>query len=287
MSRRRIGLVTCMELPEPDPEAAPLIDAVRAKGVDAAWIAWDDPAVDWRAFDVCIVRSTWNYHRMPDLFLQWIDRASQQVPIWNPPAALIWNAHKRYLAELSRMGLPVVPTVLLSRGADASLAEAAREQGWKTIVVKPAVSAASRETILVNEQTWSEGEQHLARLLAAEDVLVQEYQVSVEGTGERSLVFIDGELTHAVRKSSRFGGQHEAVRGPMPIAEDEVRVARRILEAAQERSGVSRLLYARVDLTRNEEGAPILMELELIEPSLFTHLSEPALRRLAEKIAAA
>jgi hypothetical protein len=285
-TRKRIALATCLQLPEPDPEAEPLRQALVDLGHEPVWAAWDDEQVAWGEFDVCVLRSTWDYTLRPEEFLEWVDRVGAQVPLHNPPAVVRWNAHKRYLVQLAEQGFDVVPTELVERGERRALAGILASRGWEVVVIKPAISAGSRETMRCDSSDRAAGEAHLARLLATEDVLVQEYQTSVEGPGERSLTWIQGELTHASRKSPRFGDDHEEVTGPIPIADDERQVALRLLEATQ---GLldQPLLYGRVDLARGADGRPQLMELELIEPSLFTHLAPHALERLARAIAVA
>src|SRR5690348_18295226 len=105
-----------MTLPEPDPDAAPLDAALAAAGVDARWMAWDDPAADWDAPVPTILRSTWNYALSVDAFLAWVDRAAASAPLWNPPDVVRANVDKHYLADLARGGVPVVPTTFVARG---------------------------------------------------------------------------------------------------------------------------------------------------------------------------
>src|SRR6185437_7276254 len=135
---------------------------------------------------------------------------------WNPVDVLVANTNKRYLEELLGRGVPVVPTVFLGPG------DPLRWEGlpWRRVVVKPAVGAGSLGVRLFDAGD-PEAAVHASALGARGDVLVQPYLASVNDHGERSLVWIDGELTHAVRKSPRFAGQSEAVTGPFPIADDE------------------------------------------------------------------
>jgi hypothetical protein len=272
-----VAIVTCARMPEPDEDEGPLMDALRAAGVDAALVAWDDPGVDWSGFDAAVLRSPWNYHRAPEAFLAWVET---QRRLWNPPAIVRWNAHKRYLLDLERAGVEVTPTVLLAKGAETSLADVLRARGWSDVVVKPAISGGSFATLRVTHANAAEGEAHLRRLVAAEDTLVQAYLASVEGHGERAIVWIAGELTHAVRKSPRFLDGHEAV-DLVPIEPDERAFAERVLAPY-----VDSILYGRVDMARGPDGRPCLMELELIEPSLFVRRHPPALARLVRAIAA-
>lgn len=270
----RVGLVTCRDLPEPDPDEPLLVAALAARGVDARVVAWDDPAVDWAAFDACVLRSTWNYHRRPAAFLAWLDRVERSTRLWNPPDVVRWNAHKGYLLQVAAAGLPVVPTVLLRAGARDRLADVLEREGWTDVVVKPAISAGSYATIRVRPGDLARGEAHLATLLAAEDALVQPHLASVAREGECSLVVIDGALVHAVRKHQRLAGGHERVDTDVAgflrrAGSDPDELCARLL--ARFAPGA---LYARVDVARDDDGRLRLMELEVIEPSLFFGLGE-------------
>jgi glutathione synthase/RimK-type ligase-like ATP-grasp enzyme len=269
-----VALASCMTLPEPDADLAPLLSAVRAAGLTAEVLAWDDPGADFASARLTLLRSTWNYSERPAEFLAWIDRVAASTALWNGPETVRWNAHKSYLLDLDARGVPVVPTHLIRRGATTTLAEVTRERGWSDVVVKPAVSGGSRATVRVTAAARERGEAHLRSLAAREDVLVQPYLASVEGHGERAIVWIDGEPTHAVRKSPRFLGDAESVSSAVPIEEDEAALARRAVAAAP-----GPLLYARVDVARDAAGAPRVMELELIEPSLFFLQMPSALER--------
>lgn len=275
----RIALATCVRIPEPDPDQDLLIQALASRGLQPFLAAWDDPSLDLSAARMCVLRSTWNYYRALDAFLAWVERTAAQTTLWNPAPVVRWNAHKRYLADLAARGVPVVPTRFLTSGAE--LPAAVRDLGAETLVIKPAVSAASFETIKIAADDLATGARHVDAVAARCEVMVQPYVGSVEGWGERSLMWIDGALTHAIRKSPRFGGEHESVSEALPIADDERALAERALATVSEP-----LLYARIDMARDEGGAPMIMELELIEPSLFLLQSPPALARLADAIAA-
>ncbi len=187
-----------------------------------------------------------------------------------------------FLLTLLDIALAVVVAVevmRLRRGDATPLRDVMRVHGAARVVVKPAVSGGSRETMRVDASTLDAGEAHLRGLVAREDVLVQPYLDSVEGHGERALVWIDGELTHAVRKSPRFIGDEESVSAAVAIAGDEAAVARAALAVAP-----TPLLYARIDVARDEHGAPRVMELELIEPSLFFAQGPAALARLVAAV---
>jgi glutathione synthase/RimK-type ligase-like ATP-grasp enzyme len=269
-----VALASCVALPEPDADLSPLVGALRAAGLTTEVLAWDDPDADFGAARLTVLRSTWNYSEQPARFLGWVDRVAERSTLWNPPEVIRWNAHKSYLLDLEARGVPVVPTQLLRRGAITTLADVTRERGWSDVVVKPAVSGGSRATVRVTGEALERGEAHLRALVAREDVLVQPYLASVEGHGERAVVWIDGEPTHAVRKAPRFLGDAESVSAAVAIEADEADLARRAVAAAP-----GPQLYARVDMARDAGGSPRVMELELIEPSLFFLQSPAALER--------
>lgn len=262
----KLRVATCMTLPEVDVDEAPLMGALMAAGIDAKLVAWDDPHADWDAPIPTIIRSTWNYAVHLDRFLAWVDRVARAAPLFNPPAIVHANVRKRYLLELAQRGVPVIRTILLSR-CDQIPAMAGR------FVVKPEVGAGSRDTKLFDELD-DDARAHVAHITETGHALLQPYMRSVEEYGERSVIFIDGELTHEIRKSPRFSGDSESVTGPFPIADDERAVAEAALAPYRDQ-----ILYGRVDLARDESGQPMVMELELVEPSLFFGKHHPALQR--------
>jgi glutathione synthase/RimK-type ligase-like ATP-grasp enzyme len=262
----KLRVATCMTLPEPDGDAAPLAAALAARGFDAELLAWDDPAVDWDAAVPTIIRSTWNYSRHLDAFLAWIDRAAAAAPLVNPREIVRANVHKRYLLELHARGVPIVPTTLVERGGALAALD-------YRCVIKPEVGGGS-----YNARAFAAGDPaalvHLAALTRTGAALVQPYVTSVHDYGERSLIWIDGELSHAIRKTPRFAGDSERIDGPFPIADAERDIALAALAPYADR-----ILYGRVDVAPDEHGRPMVMELELVEPSLFFARHPPSVER--------
>ena len=269
-----LRIATCRPLPEPDHDEDLLLDALAAAGVSARMAAWHDDAEAWDAPIATVIRSTWDYIHDVDGFVAWTRRAAAAAPLWNPPEAIRVNVHKRYLLDLAAAGIPVVPTVLVTGGDERDLTAICRDRGWHDVVVKPAVGASSFGARRCGP-TDADAHAHLDGLLARTDALVQPYLSSVDGSGERALVWIDGQFTHAVRKTPRFSGGDEHVSDAVDIASDERALGERVLAHV-----AGDLLYARVDVARDAQGEPIVMELELIEPSLFLLQHPPALDRL-------
>jgi hypothetical protein len=273
-----------------DPDDRPLAAALRGRGLRTAVAAWDDPGFAWDRARLVLLRNPWDYFHRPAAFLDWAGRVAAATRLWNPLPAVRWNLHKGYLAELAERGAPVVPTVVLPRTGPpgdgpggALLHDLLADRGWERAVVKPAISADSWETKVVPLDEAARGQRELDRLRSERDVLVQPFLPSVETTGERCLVFLDGVFSHAVRKNSltrggRWAGEPEG--RPVEATADELEAARTVLAAA----GFADLLYARVDLVRDGDGRPLLLELELIEPTLFLADHPAGLARLLDAL---
>ena len=269
----RIALVTCKRLREPDHDARPMRRAFRALGVEPVFAAWDDPSMDWGAFDLAVIRSTWNYiHHLP-AFLAWAKGAARSTRLMNPYSFIRWNSDKRYLARLAREGVRVVPTVYVSKGRGGNI-----PRGWDDVVIKPRVGSGSFLTRRFGDRKKAEA--FLRKAAASRDMMIQPYVRSVETRGERSFVWIGGAITHVIRKSPRLHGHAESVTANHRIESDERRFALKVL-APYRRA----LLYARVDAARDDRGRLMLMELELIEPSLFLRENPAACRRFARACA--
>lgn len=275
----RIAIATCLRLPEPDPDQELLVEALAARGIQAELVPWDGPARDWAAFDLCLLRSTWNYPERPDDFRAWLATVEGATRVLNPAPRVRWNLHKGYLLELEAAGTPIVPTVLVGRAPAAELAPLLARTGWDAVVIKPAVSAASFRTRRFTGGERDAAARFLAESARARDTLVQPYLDAFAETGERALIWIDGEFTHAIEKRPRFAGEDERVSSALPLEPAEAEFAERLLAPlAQE------LLYARVDLVRGPSCELLLSELELVEPSLFLLQEPAALQRLVEGV---
>lgn len=238
---------------------------------------WDDPAVDWGAFDLVVLRSPWDYTDRRDAFVAWVESLGDRV--LNPAEVVRWNTDKRYLADLDAAGLPVVPTTFLEPGAVVVLPDG-------PCVVKPAISAGSRDTERHDDPRAASA--HAQQLLGdGRIVMVQPYVADVDHAGETALLYFDGAYDHAIRKGPLLLAGPAAVDGlfaPEDIRPRDPRPAEReladaVVAEAQRRFG--RLLYARVDLVGDE---PAVLELELTEPSLFFGHSDGAAARFAAAI---
>ena len=263
-----------------------LVERLVARGVSVARPCWDDPDVDWSAFDLAVVRTTWDYAERREEFLAWAQRAGELVPLHNPPDVLRWNTHKGYLLELEERGAPVVPTAWLGQGDRVEVGDVLAARGWSRAVVKPAVGVGGRGLVRVEASDPGASADAVAALVADGDTLVQPFLEGVEAQGETSVVVVDGEVTHAVRKRPQAGEYRvQAERGahhePVELDADTAALARWVVEA----TGLD-LLFARVDLLPDELGAWQLVELEATEPDLYLPMAPAAADALAEAILA-
>jgi glutathione synthase/RimK-type ligase-like ATP-grasp enzyme len=271
-----IALVTARAARALDEDLAPLTAALAAAGARGEITDWDDSEVDWARFDAVVLRSAWDYHERLPQFLAWVERVAGVTMLLNPLDVVRWTLDKHYLGELARAGAPVVPTRYLEPGEEpgAALMQFLAADPCREVVVKPAVGAGSRDARRHARGAREEILDHIRPLLSAgRSVMLQPYLERVDSDGETALMYIDGRFSHAIRKGALlpsgapstaqlFASETIAPRSP---GADELAAGERILAAVP----YPTLLYARVDLLRDREGAPRLLELELAEPSLF------------------
>lgn len=279
-----IALATSAALPGLASDDRLLLRALRARGLVAEPVVWEDRLFDWTATSLCVIRSAWDYaYRRPE-FLSWARDVAEAVPLWNPVPVVVWNTHKQYLVDLAAREVPTVPTRVLAAGSERSLADVLAETGWTEVILKAAVAQTGRYLMRVDEAARDAGQRHLDRLLRVEDMLVQPFQPGVTETGETSLIFLDGTFSHAVCKRPAGGDfrVHDDFEGTVERVTpsgDQLDVAHEALAAVDQG-----LLYARVDLVQGSDG-PVVMELELVEPDLFLRTANGAPERFADAVA--
>lgn len=262
-----------------DPGIGELTSRLQQRGIGTHVTAWDQD-VDWESFSLVLNRGPWDYFkRLPD-FLSFIKRAGDSTSVENSPETIIWNSNKRYLGDLARRNVPIVPTHFLYKAHRGRIGELMRSIDQEDIVIKPA-TATGAEGALRTKAGDEEAFAHINQLLLAGDVLVQPLISSVLQEGEYSLIFFDGEYSHAVRKVASDGDfkvKESSVEG-WTATEHQLHVARQALAVAPRIP-----LYARVDLLMTD-GQPVVTELELIEPDLFLGHSDNGMDRFTDAIA--
>jgi len=306
-SLARVALITAAPARDLDEDLPPLEQALHSlPGVQVSIVNWDDPDADWSQFDVALLRSAWDYSERLDEFLSWATRASALTRLLNPLPVVRWNTDKHYLRDLARVGITTVPSEFMEPGEDAagaldffiamhcSTGADPSAAGGKEpeFVVKPAIGAGSRDAQRYGCSERDAALAHAVRLLdARRSVLLQPYLDRVDVHGETALIYFAGRFSHAIRKGpllrrgegptrALFAEEQITARKP---SDDELRVATRTLGAIP---FAKPLLYARVDLIHDAVGAPLVLELELTEPSLFFAHAAGSAARFAEEIRA-
>lgn len=299
----RLALATCAELPDLAPDDQPLRDALAARGVATDVVVWDDPTVDWSAYPHVLIRSTWDYTDRPTQFADWTRRVERTSTLLNPGDVVAWNIDKAYLRDLEQRGVPIVPTIWLDpeRNLDARAIHT-RFPAFGDFVIKPTVSAGSRDTGRYDAgvtPSRSLAITHAKNLLAVgRRVMLQRYLTRVDTAGETALVYVDGELSHTVRKGASLAGPYRAGEKEGVMFREKVVDARDATE--QERAVADQvvaelraifpdrapLLYTRVDLIPDDDDNPVVLEVELAEPSFFFEDAPGSAERFADAVAA-
>jgi hypothetical protein len=278
MSERnpRIALVSARVAHSLDPDLPPLERALSAAGATVHVPDWDDPEVDWSAFDAAVLRSTWDYPTRLEEFRAWARRAAAFTRLVNPEPVVRWNTDKHYMKDLGDAGAPVIPSRFVEPGQDARpvIDEMLALSDAQEIVVKPAVGAGSVDAQRHLRTSLEDMRQHVRRLIdAGRSAMLQPFLGSVDEYGETALLYYAGQFSHAIRKGPMLKADAETEGGlyfkehitPRTPTAEELRTGERVLAAIP--SGIP--VYARVDLLLNAHGAPTLLELELTEPSMF------------------
>ncbi|HZR92649.1 MAG TPA: hypothetical protein VFA44_09650 [Gaiellaceae bacterium] len=278
----RVALATCAEVADGDEDTPALTAALRRRGIEAVPATWSDPDVDWERFALVVVRSTWDYAERYPAYLAWLDAVPRLA---NPAPVVRWSTDKRYLAELAARGVPVVPTAFVAPGERF-------EPPPGRFVVKPVVSAGGRRSASYRPERQAEALAHIAALHAeGQTVIVQPYLDAVDADGETGLVYLGGAYSHALRKGPLLAAETPPGTGlyldetiePRTASAAERELAAAALAALPFPAG--ELLYARVDVAPGPAGAPLVLEVELAEPSLYLWCDPGAAERLAAAIA--
>lgn len=284
-SCRRVSTAGPMDL-YPDPDAAPLRQALERLGATTMAVSWDNPDLDWGSFARVVVSSTWDSVDRPVEYRAWAGTVSAVSVLVNPARVIEWNLDKQHQKGLADAGVPVIPTSWVEP-----------HEAWDPpsvqFVIKPSISAGGRSTARYASTDARQAIAHLRSLQeAGQTVMVQEYMESIERDGELDLVFIDGEFSHAVHKKPalRLGEgivdrpwERMAWSGVATPNSEQFSVALESMRIVSEILGEVPT-YGRVDLVGGPEGDPLVLEIELIDPYLSLDMVPEAASRLADSI---
>lgn len=277
----KIGILTCARLPELLESDQKLIPLFAKENIAAKAVIWDDESVDWTEFDYLIFRNTWDYYQKEIAFNLWLDKIeSLGIKTLNPISIIQKNKHKFYLKELENQGISILPTIFLEKNSTSNL-QTLIPESWEKIVIKPAFSAGSYLTKLIDRSELKSIQTEYKEHFETKDFLLQEFRPEIKELGETSFIFFDGKFSHAVNKKPvendfrvqiQYGGKYSLIQPNADL----------LLQAELVLSKISeKLLYARVDGIVIENKLH-LMEIELIEPDLYFDLADGARERCVE-----
>ena len=283
---------------DPDTDLPLVLPALAEVGIEATPAIWHDPAVDWSQFDALVIRSPWDYTHRPAAWLAWLDARAATTPVLNCAHTIRWNLDKRYLLDLEAEGVAIVPTTVCDDEESVRAALDTVTGSAAEVVVKPTVSAGSKDTgrfAADDPQALALGEHVLTK---GKQVMVQPCIPGVAEVGERSVVYFDGSLSHTLAKGpllalggGLIGGEYRETITATTVTDAEHELAdtvARVVPSILRRNGCDCAsavpLYARYDIVMGDDG-PLLLEAELFEPCFFLHTSPGSEHHFAAAVA--
>ena len=277
----KVGILTCARLPELLESDQKLIPLFKQHNITAKAVIWDDHSVDWTTFEYLLFRNTWDYYQKEEAFNLWLTKMeSLGIKTLNPIAIIQQNKHKFYLKELENKGVLILPTIFFEKNSKKKL-EDVLPKNWKKIVIKPAFSAGSYLTKLVDQSEMDSIQNEFKEHFETKDFLLQEFRPEIKELGETSFIFFNGKFSHAVNKKPvegdfrvqiQYGGLYSLIEPTTEL----INQAQAILKEISEQ-----LLYARIDGIVKDNQLH-LMEIELIEPDLYFDIAIGSRERFVE-----
>lgn len=285
-----IAIASCFDLPDWEKDDRPFFTELESLDIQYQIVPWDSD-IDWNRFDACLLRTTWDYQERINEFMSWVNRVSTQTQLINPQPIIEWNSHKRYLKELQQAGIAIAPSEWLLQGEEYDIAQLMQQHGWQKGFIKPLIGANARECLPFDNDAAgiAQAQQHVDRLTATEDLVLQPYLTNVESFGETSGIFFGGKYSHGTRKvpvqgDFRVQDDYGASDFVYHLSDEELELAHKAIAFVTEKFSLP--LYARVDFLHHKDGAAYVNEVELIEPSLFfRHGGKDSCRLFAQTLA--
>jgi glutathione synthase/RimK-type ligase-like ATP-grasp enzyme len=261
------------------------IPALKELGWDVEKISWRARGTDWTRYGIVVIRSPWDYPTDAPRFLALLDEIEASgTPLLNPPELVRWNLHKSYLKWLEERDVSVVPTRWLDKPRQADILALFDEYGSDKMVIKPAVGANAQHAHVLYKETLEQDWPEIELVFEHRQAMVQPFRAAIQSEGEYSLMFVDGEISHTIRKTPKPGDfrSQEEHGADIALVEPEALLVKRASEAVWALN--VRPLYGRADMIRNPDGDFEVMELELVEPSMYLRMDPEAPVRLARAI---
>ena len=245
---------------------------------------WSDNKFDWKQTRYAIFRTTWDYFDKFDTFIKWFEKTKKETLFINSKEIILWNLNKSYLQELSKKGINIAKTIFVEEKQKITLEDLFKKSQFNEAIIKPSVSGAARDTFKITKKNHKKFESNFQKLIKKESFLFQEFLKDIQIFGEISIILIDGEYTHAVRKIAKKGDfrvqdDHGGTVEVYNPVKEEIEFAKLCVSKCP-----SQPIYARVDLIYDNKKNISLGELELIEPELWFRNNAKSAKLLAKKI---
>ncbi|WP_372655222.1 RimK family alpha-L-glutamate ligase [Halobacteriovorax sp.] len=275
----KLAILTCSEI---DVNACNddnlIIPLLKSQEIEAVFQIWDDLTVDWSSFDCILIRSTWDYTEKIEQFKSFINKLPREVKLFNAHEIVMNNFNKSYLFDLEERGFEIVPS-LKSKVSQDTIEEAFTKFQSDKIIIKPLIGAGASGIQVIEKDNLN------AVVENNNEELIQPFQDSISTDGEVSLIFFNGDFSHAilkVPKKNEFRSQEEFGSKITPLSPDSqtINYSKKVLESITTDS-----LFARVDLLKNEENEwRYIGEVELIEPALYLSFDKDSAQRFCNAI---
>jgi glutathione synthase/RimK-type ligase-like ATP-grasp enzyme len=255
------------------------------RGIKVETLPWDRRGIDWRQYALVVVRSTWDYPRHPDRFLGVLEAIEQKgVRLENGNEIARWNMRKIYLRDLAAKGIEIVPTFWRDGLAPGELAPLFAELRSREGVIKPVTGANAQGAWRLDAERARTLAPEIEAYFAGRPLMMQPFERGIVEEGEFSMMYFNGAHSHSILKAPKAGDFRAQEEYGSEIRLIEPEPALLAAGNAAIAAVGQKLLYARVDLVRSDDTFRV-MELELVEPSLYLRLDRDAPDRFADAIA--
>lgn len=296
MSRKmKVALVSDRDSLVVDYDMPLITDAFKDTDVQAEIQFWDNSNIDWSQYDLVILRSPWTYMEKIQSFVEFCQLIERDSILLNPLSAIKWNSDKNYLKQLESQGVPIVPTeIIYSTDQVNTTLITIKNSGWdaKEVVIKPTIGAYSSGVVRLPIDQIDNINRHVDYLLGLKKgVIIQPYLNTIEEHGETNMIYFNNIYSHAIKKEALLSNLGVTktpdmdLRSPKVASDEEKALAHKILNLVGSNLELSQpLLYARLDFIEDKDSRPLLLELEITEPSLSLPLFPRSTKTLVQSI---
>ncbi|MFM2607274.1 hypothetical protein AAFX30_06535 [Vibrio chagasii] len=294
-AKKKVALISDSDSLSVDYDMPLITDAFKNTDVQADVVFWDESNPDCSMYDVVVLRSPWTYMEKIQPFIEFCQNIEKNSVLLNPLSVIEWNSDKSYLKQLEAQGIPIIPTEIIYSETEIHHAlNRIQNSDWdvKEIVIKPTIGAYSFGVVRLSAEDIDKIRKHVTYLLELDKgVIIQPYLHTIEEHGETNMIYFNNTYSHAIKKEALLS-QHGETKTPdmeyrkiKDASDEEKALAIRILSLAQSNLGLNEpLLYARLDFIEDKNGQPLLLELEITEPSLSLPLAPECTDMLVQSI---